>query len=746
MSQSVSRDPRTQQRFERARLAFEQGDYSFATEALLDLLEKQPTDQEAYFHLAMSFNRQGLVQRAMEAYEQTLALAPGHELALVHLAMLCEEQNRPGRAWELYGRAAKVNPKNQIALKGLAFQAYRQGQLEQAQEALAQAFAQEPASPWGLELQGLIHLALGALEPAIEAFARSLAQDNRNPSVWNNLGNGHLKNHQIKEAENAYRQALSLDPKNPVYWFNLGELLFHYATKAEAIDPFLKVVEAVPGDLEAWRYLAQAQLEARPKEAEASFLTLIEHQGETPELVGTLAQLYSRTGEREKEVEQRLKLAKINPYDLENNFAIAQIRLSQGKPEIAYKLLQDCLTLSEKEYETWYRLAQTFQLEEKLEEEFNCLEKVLKANPAHHAAWTRLGQVAFDQGLVLKAFKYWIKAAPALKNDPELWPKLAARLAEAGAWNEALQACEQVFEQIAFAPALWEDFYRMFSRFGEQERFLGWMEQKLYGPGVDALYGLGFAQLFEKLGLSPLALDLYRHVSESYPAYLETYSLWSQALLALNRAPEAFKVAQAGLRVQPLDYGLIVTLGEAYGYEGRLQEAQAQFQKALEQRRDDWRVWFQLANLAAKLGRFEQAVGLFEESLRFYEPEPKTHYNLSLCFKKMGRLEQARKALQRSLRLNRRQPQGWSALGSLDRELGDFEAAKRHYLKALALDRAYQTGWINLAYVYGELGLTEKQEACKRELARLTGQKEAPEPEAPGLESVPVEAEGTAFP
>ncbi|OGH04927.1 MAG: hypothetical protein A2600_04040 [Candidatus Lambdaproteobacteria bacterium RIFOXYD1_FULL_56_27] len=741
MSLAEPRDPKAQKRFDRAQSAFEQGDFSFATEALLDLLEKQPNDVEACFYLAMAFNRQGLVQRAMEAYERTLDLFGGHEFALVHLAMLCEEQNRPSRAWELYGRATKVNPKNLTALKGLAFQAYRQGQLDQAQAALAQAFALEPASPWGLELQGLIHLSQGALELAIESFSRSLAQDNRNPSVWNNLGNSHLKNHQIQEAENAYRQALSLDPKNSSYWFNLGELLFHYATKAEAIDPFLKVIEAVPSDLEARKYLAQAQLEARPKEAEASFLALIEQQGESTELIGTLAQLYSRTGEREKEVEQRLKLSKLNPYDLENNFAIAQIRLSQGKPEIAYKLLQDCLTLSEKEYETWYRLAQTFQLEEKLEEEFNCLEKVLKANPAHHAAWTRLGQVAFDQGLVLKAFKYWIKAAPALKNDPELWPKLAERLAQAGAWDEALQACDQVFEQIAFAPAIWEGFYRMFCRFGEKDRFLGWMEQRLYGPGVDAVYGLGFARLWERLGLQTPALELYKQVAEQYPLYLETYGLWANALLSLNRAPEAYNVALRGLKVQPLDYGLIVTLGEAYGFEGRLLEAQTQFQKALELRRDDWRVWFHLANLAAKQGLFERAVGLYEESLRFYDSEPKTHYNLSLCLKKLGRLEMARKELQRSLQLNRRQPQGWSALGSLDRELGEFEAAKRHYLKALALDRAYQTGWVNLAFVYGRLGQGEKQEACKRELARLTGGTIPPQPEAPGPEADLVQAD-----
>jgi len=718
MTQKTGIQPKYQRQFERALDALDAGDNLYAIDTLESIL-RYSKNAEVALHLGVACAKQGLQKRAIESYETCLALSPGNESALCNLAMLLEQQGNRTQALELFRRALRGNPISLPALKGVAFHCYQSAKYEDSQGALDRIIQLDPQSTWALEQQGLLNYAQGKTEEAIEAYSNALAVDNNNGSVWNNLGNCHIKNLQVREAENAYRQAISADELNPDYWYNLGELLFHYATKAEAIEPFEQVVQLSPQDVEAWKFLAQAQADARPAEAEKSFLMVIELAGESVDHLSHMAELYAVTGEKDKEVKTRTRLSKLNPYDMENNFAIAQVRLTQGKPEIAYKLLQDCLTISEKEYETWFRLAQSFQLEQRLEEEFNCLEKVIKANPAHHAAWTRLGHVALAQDLPLKAYKYFIKAAPALKNDYSLWKLLMERLTEVGAIKEALDACDQVFELASYSPRIWDEFFRHFKRIHQEKRFLGWLEHRLFEHVNDAQYVLPFATLFSQFGHAELATRLYEHLIKQYPEYTEIFYQYAVFLVDQGLPEQARGVCLQGLKTNAKDYQLTLALGDSWYWESNYPEAKRQYEAALAQRRDDWRVWFSLGNVAARSGEFQSAVEMFSHSIEIYNLEPKSYFNRGLAFRKLGQPQLAEEDFVKCLKGNRKQAPAWSALGSLCRERQDLKRAAHYYKRALAVDRSYAVAWTNLGLVFAELGLEQQSECCYEQVQRL---------------------------
>ena len=103
------------------------------------------------------------------------------------------------------------------------------------------------------------------------------------------------------------------------------------------------------------------------------------------------AELYGKTDRLRDELKTRFKIAGLNPLHPDNNYKIARVNVKQGDPESAYKFLNNNRLVSKQEVGIRFKLAQYFQLRNRQDEEFICLEKILKADPGHHQAWKTSG-------------------------------------------------------------------------------------------------------------------------------------------------------------------------------------------------------------------------------------------------------------------------------------------------------------------------------------------------------------------
>ena len=91
-------------------------------------------------------------------------------------------------------------------------------------------------------------------------------------------------------------------------------------------------------------------------------------------------------------------------------------------------------------------------------------------------------------------------------------------------------------------------------------------------------------------------------------------------------------------------------LGNVLSRRDRIDEAIAQYQKALEINPDYMEAHNNLGNAFARLGRFEEAMAQYRKALEIKPDYVEAHYNLGVTFARLGRIDEAiaqyRKALE----------------------------------------------------------------------------------------------------
>jgi len=70
----------------------------------------KPTYADAFYNMALAYERLGRPDEAIGAYSRTLALAPENPDALFNLAMLFAERGRPGEAESLLVMLLRIAP------------------------------------------------------------------------------------------------------------------------------------------------------------------------------------------------------------------------------------------------------------------------------------------------------------------------------------------------------------------------------------------------------------------------------------------------------------------------------------------------------------------------------------------------------------------------------------------------------------------------------------------------------------
>ena len=160
--------------------------------------------------------------------------------------------------------------------------------------------------------------------------------------------------------------------------------------------------------------------------------------------------------------------------------------------------------------------------------------------------------------------------------------------------------------------------------------------------------------------------------------------------------------------------------GMAYKQEGRLSEAIAEFERAIESNPDDHFALSHLAHISLQQGKLEEssrfidralkvnpanpfahgirgeilfkednmgeAATVFEEVLNLKPDDIYAHSKLGVIYRKQGRIKEAMSILNRGLEINPENPSLHHALGDVYAQLGKDEEAIAEYQKAVDLD------------------------------------------------------------
>jgi protein O-mannosyl-transferase len=153
-----------------------------------------------------------------------------------------------------------------------------------------------------------------------------------------------------------------------------------------------------------------------------------------------------------------------------------------------------------------------------------------------------------------------------------------------------------------------------------------------------------------------------------------------------GQVDEAMADFQKALSIRP-DYAEGHNdLGLALSRKGLPDEAIAHFQKAVELRPGLWEAYINLGNALAQRGQSEEAIAQYRFALRLQPANGKIHANLGQALLQQGRLHDAKASLQQALELLPNYAPAHDTLGLVLLQDGQMDEAIVQFSKAIELD------------------------------------------------------------
>ena len=302
------------------------------------------------------------------------------------------------------------------------------------------------------------------------------------------------------------------------------------------------------------------------------------------------------------------------------------------------------------------------------------------------------------------------------------------------------------------------DMYKKFdhaAELGEKGQYeaaiIEWQELLLTNPD-DARIHNNLGAALGKMGRYAEAIPEFEKALELNPQYHTIYYNLGRTLLAAGRPDEAIRTLEKGLQLYE-SAGLHTQLGLALASRSRIDEAKAQFDKALAINPSDSIAHFARGVALAYTSDWDSAIVEYRETLRLTPQYESAHVYLGAALRQKGDAEGAiaeyREALKlnpkndyvhatlgatlgskkhwdgeiveehEALRLNPKNSNAHVYLGAAVGEKGDWQADIAEQHEALALDPNNHLAHANLGYALGKSGDSEGEIAEYREALRL---------------------------
>jgi tetratricopeptide (TPR) repeat protein len=143
---------------------------------------------------------------------------------------------------------------------------------------------------------------------------------------------------------------------------------------------------------------------------------------------------------------------------------------------------------------------------------------------------------------------------------------------------------------------------------------------------------------------------------------------------------------ESALAKRPDDADALNALGQALVRLGRVDDAIARFERAVQLAPDAWAPHFNLAAAAAQRGQWDRAIDQYREAARVFADDYATQFNLALALHKKGDEPAAIAEYEKAIRLAPGEPSFHVALAVSLEKTGRIDQAVREYRLSLDMD------------------------------------------------------------
>jgi tetratricopeptide (TPR) repeat protein len=184
--------------------------------------------------------------------------------------------------------------------------------------------------------------------------------------------------------------------------------------------------------------------------------------------------------------------------------------------------------------------------------------------------------------------------------------------------------------------------------------------------------------------------------------FLETFPqsglAWQLFGIALSKqGKDALQALMEAVKYLPGDAVAHLSLGNALGRSGRLEEAAVSYRRALAIQPDFAEAHSNLGDVQLEQGLLAEAAGSFRRAIQIKPELSEAHQNLGKTLLRLGHYEEALSSCQRAVRLGTESPEAHNSLGNALSRLGRFDDAMSSFRRSLALRPDFAEAHANLA-------------------------------------------------
>jgi tetratricopeptide (TPR) repeat protein len=673
----------------------QQGNPSGAVAQLRALLEYYPNDVDASLllgnlYLAASGGDPRLLQEVSGIAQKLLSADPQNVRALILSGNAAAGLRDYETSVETFEKALNLDPQNSAAFVSLGTTQAVRKNFAEAEQAFLKAREVDPKNRQALLSLGNFYMAMREADKAEAVYKDALAQYPEDPGVYGPLSQFYFQQGRTDDAIKLLQDTQARNPKNPRPSFLLSDLYQSAKRPAEARAVLLELKKNLPDDVNLAAKLAANLMRDEPEKSRAEVDQILKAEPKSPIGLLLLGEL-QYFGEQYDAAQATLSNPLLtNTRFPEVQFFLGNLALRKRQFDVAQDYYQKTLTLNPNYILARAALGGVFLEQGKRADAQVEVRRILDADPTNPAG--RLLQASIDR--LEKRFSQADAQLQSLlkqqPSNPEIHQQMALNFAASGRAADAEKSFLRALELQPDYP----------QRMTELVNF--YLSQKQPDKAIQRLNAIPDAQKqafhYVLLGGVYLQSNKPADAEAAYNAALEKDPKGGTADAALaslyirtGRMDEGLKKLDDLIAKNSSNAGAYTTKGMIYEQQGRIAEAKASYNSALQADPNSDVAANNLAYLLAEEGRDLQTALTWASSARQRQPNsPAIADTLGWVYYKLGNHVLARDQLEFAALKDPAHPVYQYHLGMIYKGLNQSRQAREAFSKAAGSTREFK--------------------------------------------------------
>jgi superkiller protein 3 len=584
-------------------------------EEALDVLESE--EEAGGYEATFRFNR-GLIHQRQDRtaqaeadYREALKLRPTYYEAAFNLGSLYLSRDENGEAISALVTGSRT-------LYNLAIAYTRVGMYSNAEQAYIESINLVPQN-----LKARINLAQvyrEYLDRPLEAekvYNEVLKLDNRYAPAYYGLGLLRLKEGERSQALSLLEKSIAYDPTHDKSRKQLAVLLFEEGDLRRARSQLNWMIENssdLPG---AYFYLGRIEYSERNLEKAAeSYRNAFEQSGGTHlESLNNLGITLKELGQSSRAEETFRKALEIQPDYANAFYNLGLLYLEEESYSEAQAVFEAAVASDPEFEEAWYNLGIVYGTRGSAYQAIEAYESALRLQPAMTKARLNLAVQYRKTDQIEKAVEQYKLLLSINPSYASAWYNLALAQKELGRIEEAATSYRRAIELEPQETKYYQNLAILYAASDRIENAVGALSEGLeIEPDNETLRYLLALQL-RKLGRPARAVEEFMMVTVLSPGYLKAWLALGDLHSDLDNSGAAAEAFETALAIDGEDPYTRYALGKEYYRLKRYTEAATEYERSLEELRDNAWIWYHLGKALQALGRPEESEQAYNQTL-----------------------------------------------------------------------------------------------------------------------------------